>query len=441
MSKRLLYAAVADDDTGASDLAGMFADTGARVVLVLDVPPPADLERWTEQAYGVVFATATRAQSRDTAYTKTAEAVRAALSLDPQTVQVKYCSTFDSTEQGNIGPSIDAALDETGEEFTIALPALPVNGRTTYNGYHFVKGVLLSDSPMRFHPMTPMTNSDLVSWLGLQTSRRVGLTPYAVVEQGAAAIERHWSTLRADGVSISIVDCLKDEHAAAICEAACSLRVISGGSAFGTHLPPAWTRRHWFTPDRSGAFEDLEIEPGRGALVVAGSCSTATAAQNEAFTAHGAETIQVDARDLIERGLGSGVDAAAGVLRAGGSVLLKTRSSLDDIECARSWGLEQGWDSSSLGLRIADELASAVRAVVEAQRPSVLISAGGETSSAVCRKLGIRALAVGRNIQPGVPMCLPMEGPAIPVVLKSGNFGTPDFYERAIEAASKLSHG
>ena len=175
---RLLYAAVADDDTGASDLAGMFADQDVRVVLVLDVPSAAELEQWTKSATGLVFATATRALPPEQAYKRTMAAVTAASALCPRTVQIKYCSTFDSTERGNIGPSIDAAMDALGERFTIALPALPVNGRTTYSGYHFVKGQLLSG----LADAQPSSHADDESQSGEPArdadQRRVGLIPY-----------------------------------------------------------------------------------------------------------------------------------------------------------------------------------------------------------------------------------------------------------------------
>lgn len=438
----MLYAAVADDDTGASDLAGMFADQGVRVVLVLNLPERDDLARWTAGADGVVFAMATRALPPAKARERTAHAVHLARQLAPRTLQIKYCSTFDSTETGNIGPSIDAAMDATGERFTIALPALPINGRTTYCGYHFVQGRLLSDSPMRHHPLTPMTNSDLVDHLSRQTATQIELTPYSIVEQGPDAIARHWASLRSQGTGISIVDCLSERHAADICDAACELPLITGGSAFGMHLPSAWRRRGWISGTDPSLLSDTGVAEGVGALVVAGSCSVATAGQNAWLSAQdGTETFEVDVLEFLNGRSPAYAKQCVLALREGRPVLLKTMSTPEAIEAVRVWAIKQALDSSAAGLRIAEALGDLTRQIVEEQPPRILVSAGGETSSALCRALGIRCLAVGRNIQPGVPLCLPVEGAGIPLVLKSGNFGTEDFYGVAISAAELARKG
>ncbi|HYI95057.1 MAG TPA: four-carbon acid sugar kinase family protein [Bryobacteraceae bacterium] len=434
----ILYAAIADDDTGASDLAGMFVDRGVSMTMVLGSAEPAEVESWTKGSQGVVFATGTRALTPAEAYEKTASAVGAAAKLSPRTIQIKYCSTFDSTERGNIGPSIDAAMDTLSEPFTIALPALPVNGRTTYCGYHFVKQRLLSDSNMRNHPLTPMTNPDLVDLLSRQTKRSVGLTPYAVVEHGPDEISRHWRELREQGCAISIVDCLSDKHASDLSEAACDMKLITGGSVFGTHLPPAWRRRGWISDDTPEPFGDLVIAEGHGALIVAGSCSVATLAQNKWIGDRGQVVIEIDPVHLLTNGFASEADAAVQSLRQGRTILIKTQSTPSDIARATTWGREQGMEAGTLGLRIAHDLAQCIKGIVQTHRPRVLIIAGGETSTAICRALGIRALSVGRSIEPGVPLCVPVEGLGLPIVLKSGNFGTPEFYDIAIKAADGL---
>jgi len=163
---RPVFCAVADDDTGATDLAGMLSEEGLRTVLVVDGDP----ERWSAGYDAVVLGAGSRALPAGEAYLRTREATRKLRSLAPRVIEIKYCSTFDSTTEGNIGPSLDAAMDELAEQFTVALPALPVNGRTTYMGHHFVRRQLLSASPMRDHPLTPMRNPDLVSHLQSQTA-------------------------------------------------------------------------------------------------------------------------------------------------------------------------------------------------------------------------------------------------------------------------------
>ena len=170
-----VFCAVADDDTGATDLAGMLSEEGLRTVLVVDGNP----ERWSAGYDAVILGIGSRALPCAEAYARTRDAVRKLRSLAPRVIEIKYCSTFDSTAEGNIGPSIDAAMDELGEPFTVALPALPVNGRTTYMGHHFVHRQLLSESPMRNHPLTPMRNPDLVSHLQSadQTAGGAGAVP------------------------------------------------------------------------------------------------------------------------------------------------------------------------------------------------------------------------------------------------------------------------
>src|SRR3982751_3825225 len=193
------FAAVADDDTGATDLAGMLAERGMRAVLILDQPASKDFELWTRDADAVILGTAARSIPASEAYDRTRRAVRLLQTLSPAVLEIKYCSTFDSTPTGNIGPSIDAAMDETGETFTVALPALPVLGRTTYMGYHFVWRQLLSDSPMRNHPLNPMTNANLATHLQSQTKRRVGALTYPDAGMGPARIYQRLDELRAEG--------------------------------------------------------------------------------------------------------------------------------------------------------------------------------------------------------------------------------------------------
>ncbi len=436
---RLLFAAVADDDTGASDLAGMFADQGVPVVLVLDASGDDDLHQWTHNAQGIVFATAARALPRELAVARTLAAFDCAKSLDPRCYLLKYCSTFDSTEEGNIGPTLDAALATLGESFTIALPALPVNGRTTYCGYHFVNGQLLSDSPMRLHPLNPMTNPNLVDFLSRQTSRPVGLTSYRDVSQGPAAISARWRQLREQGVQISVVDCLDDGHAASICEAACDLHLLSGGSAFGTHLPAAWRRRGWLSEDSADPLARIQTEAGSGRLVVAGSCSIATSKQNAWLAANGAEVVTVDAIALVDNGPAPQPGNLAAALSNNATILLRTDSSPEALVRSRDWSAARNLTPQQFGLRLAEALAALTADTVNLSPPRVLVSAGGETSSALCRALGIRALAVGRNIQPGVPLCVPLSGRATPLVLKSGNFGSEDFYGVAFRAAERAA--
>ena len=430
---RPVFAAVADDDTGATDLAGMLADQGLRTVLLIDLPAPADYERWTAAHDAVIAGVGTRALAPREAYEKTRAAVRMLRSGGPAAIQIKYCSTFDSTREGNIGPSIDAAMDETGEPFTIALPALPVNGRTTYMGYHFVHRQLLSESPMRHHPLTPMTESNLVRHLQAQTRRKVGLAAAPCVSAGPAALEQEFERLRADGVAIAIVDCTSDRDLETIGEAIAAMPLITGSSAPAMKLPAVW-RRRGVLPLTGETIEEGTGEPGGcGFLIVAGSCSEATRRQNSWAAANGAALHRLEAEELLWSA-GGGADAVPAVLaglRADHTCLLSISSDPEGVRRVQEKAAAAGMSPAGAGLKIADRLAAVVREIVERQPPRGLLVAGGETASAICRTLELGALEVGRNIEPGVPLCRSLGRFRMAVILKSGNFGSEDFYQRA----------
>ena len=433
---QLLFASVADDDTGASDLAGMLAEQGLRVILAIDLPTEEKLKSWARNHEAVIIATATRAIQPEEARSRTREAVRLLASLKPRQIQFKYCSTFDSTVHGNIGPSIDAALEESGETFTVAIPALPVNGRTTYNGYHFVHHELLSDSPMRDHPLNPMRNPNLVTHLGQQTRRKVGLADYKAVNAGPEALQSRLRELKTAGVEIAVLDCLDNTHLLTICESIAGIRLITGSSSPGIGLPAVWRRLGWWRPETS-ATENAEGRSEAGCLFVAGSCSVATRGQNRWLRNQGVEYFEIDPRQLLE-GHPSEQEAVASKIAAelgqGSGVLITTSSEPADIERTQRWAAEAGRSPQQIGLEIARALACFCRRILARQQPAGLILAGGETSSAMCRELQFGALRVGANIEPGVPLCRALEGFPIPVVLKSGNFGSEDFYGRAERA-------
>jgi uncharacterized protein YgbK (DUF1537 family) len=437
---RLLFGAVADDDTGASDLAGMLAEQGLRTLLVIDLPERSQFEEWSANQHAVVMAEGTRNLPAEDARARTRSALQLLKSRDPRAFQLKYCSTFDSMPEGNIGPAIDAALEELEEEFTVALPALPVNGRTTYRGYHFVHDRLLGDSPMREHPLTPMTDSNLVAHLGRQTTRRVGLAPYESVEAGAEELRRRFQRLRADGVGVAIVDCLNDAHVETVCRASADLRLVTGSSAFGQGLPAVWRERGWVEEfDAQTATLPTSTNEGRGRLVVAGSCSVATRAQNRRFESNGAHAFRVEPRALLsgDPAHASLVEHARTHLDAGRDCLLYTTDEPAEVARVQTWAANEGMDAPALGQRIAYALADLVAEILEAAPPGGLVFAGGETSGALCRRLNLGALRVGRNIEPGVPLCLSLGRYRLPVVLKSGNFGGEDFYARALAAVSR----
>jgi len=317
---------------------------------------------------------------------------------------------------------LDAALDELGESFTVALPALPVNGRTTYMGQHFVNGQLLSDSPMRNHPLTPMRNANLVSHLQCQTNRRVGLASYPVTRAKLDA-------LRESGVHIAVLDCIDDGDLQSVCEAIAHLPLISGSSAPAIKLPAIWRRERWWAP--SAPPPAKRNSAGGDFLIVAGSCSEATRRQNEWLEGQGAASVVLDPIALI-------TGAVLPQIPEGHVCLIRTASAPADIERTGKWARENGLTIAEAGLRIAYALAQIVSRIVARRPPAGLIVAGGETSSAICRTLALGALEVGRNIEPGVPLCFPLSGLNSPLILKSGNFGSAAFYGKAIQIMKDL---
>jgi 3-dehydrotetronate 4-kinase len=430
----VFFAAVADDDTGATDLAGMLAEQGMRPVLLIGEPAGAQLTEYVAGCDAVVFGAGSRALAPAEAYARTADAVQLLRRLDPCVLQIKYCSTFDSTSEGNIGQSIDAAMDATGETFTIALPALPVNGRTTYMGHHFVGRQLLSDSPMRNHPLTPMTNPNLVTLLATQTRRQVGLADYRAVMAGAQALRQRLAELRAEGVAIAIVDCVSDSDFAAIAGATHDLALITGSSAPAIALPPEWQRSGRWRPSAAGPLLTPPQSHG-GVLIVAGSCSRATAQQNGVFERAGGRSFVFDGIELACGGVSSAaIDAAADEIRAGRVCLLRTASAEADVRRVQAWAEGNGLSEAEAGRRIGASLADATKCIVDRAAPVGVVIAGGETSGAISRRLGWGALRVGRNIEPGVPLCSSLGDWPLRAVLKSGNFGSADFYATAVAA-------
>jgi uncharacterized protein YgbK (DUF1537 family) len=350
-------------------------------------------------------------------------------SAHPEVLAIKYCSTFDSTEAGNIGQSIDAAMDESGAEITVALPALPINQRTTYMGYHFVARQLLSDSPMRNHPLNPMTNPNLVAHLQRQTKRRVGLVPFPDIQEGPVRVQNRLRALKAEGVGVAVLDCTSDRDLDILSQAIGDLHLVTGSSALGMRLPLSW---------RDTAPEPLSVpsdSTSKGFLVAAGSYSEATRRQNEWLARNGATAITLDALELAG---GAELEIPAeslAALRDDRACLLQLSRNREEVH-----GLFRGQGKTEIeaGERIAAGFARMVGRIVCAAPPKGLVLAGGETASTIARALGLRALQVGTNIEPGVPLCVSISGSPMPIVFKSGNFGSDDFYGRAIAAISSL---
>jgi uncharacterized protein YgbK (DUF1537 family) len=431
----LTFASIADDDTGATDIAGMLASQGMRTIVVLDSASPQQLQDWTHDADALVFAIASRALPPQEAYRKTREASELIRQLKPRSVGVKYCSTFDSTRHGNIGPSIDAAMDVLEQSFTVAVPAFPVNGRTTYMGHHFVGRQLLSESPMRNHPLNPMTNSNLVSHLQSQTRRRVGLAAHDAVRGGVLSLTRELKDLRRSGVEIALIDCICDTDLEIISDAIADMPLITGSSGYAMTLPAAW-RRLGYWSEGGQASSIMRANSTSGTLVISGSCSEATRVQSRYFESRVLHSYLLDGMKLASGCFDRAtlVTEIVALLKSGQDVFIRTMAHENDVQAVQRWALANGSDPISVGVKISTCLGSLANDILNHTVPQGLVVAGGETSGTVCRMLGMKAFKIGRNIVPGVPLCASITAPIMPVILKSGNFGGDDFFIQAIDA-------
>jgi uncharacterized protein YgbK (DUF1537 family) len=416
----LLLGAVADDVTGASDLCSTLAGEGMRTVQTFGVARGVDIAEVDALVVALKSRTAPVAQ----AVAESTAALDWLRELGARQFFFKYCSTFDSTPTGNIGPVADALMDRLGATTTVVCPAYPTNGRTVYQGHLFVGDRLLSESSMARHPLTPMTDPDLVRFLGRQTQRGIGLVPYSLVRQGADAIAGRLRELEEQGASYAVTDALVDADLRAIGTASAGLGLVTGGSGVALGLPDNFRRSGHL---RAGAERAKVPLPDGPVVVLAGSCSAATRAQVERMSAR-YPAIKLD---ILAAQAGAGalasVTAQAEALLAKGPVLVYTTAAPGEVARVQD----------KIGTGRANELVEfclgeLARRLVD-QGARRIVVAGGETAGAVVRALGVHALATGDEIAPGVPWMVSLREPALALALKSGNFGGPDFFLQALE--------
>lgn len=421
MGGDMLLGCIADDLTGAADLSLTLVREGMRTVQVVGVPDRAGAP--LPAADAVVVALKSRTIPAAEAVAQSCAAARALRAGGAGQLLFKYCSTFDSTDAGNIGPVAEALLALVGEDLTIACPAFPANGRTVYQGHLFVGTSLLSDSPMRDHPLTPMRDPDLVAVLQRQTRLPVGLVPFATVDAGAEAVRAAFAQAKAAGRRVVVVDALTDGHLRTIGAAAAGLGLITGGSGIALGLPEAF--RAAGRLGRVDATAELAPLPG-AAAILSGSCSQATRGQVEHAIASGMPARKLDAAALVRDPDGEIATAlawASGRLGAGPVLIY---SGADPAEVA---SVQERFGQARAGEGVETAMARLATALV-GQGVTRLVVAGGETSGAVVGALGARVLAIGPEIAPGVPWTRAESGMVL--ALKSGNFGSPDFFSRAL---------
>ncbi|MDR6453042.1 uncharacterized protein YgbK (DUF1537 family) [Variovorax beijingensis] len=416
---KLLLGCIADDFTGATDLANNLVRAGMRVVQAIGVPATplaADVD-------AVVVALKSRTIAPAEAIAQSLEALRWLQAQGAQQIYFKYCSTFDSTPQGNIGPVTEALMEALQCDFTIATPAFPDNKRTVFKGYLFAGDVLLNESGMQNHPLTPMTDPNLVRVLQAQCTRKVGLIDYAVVARGAEAIGERIGQLKAEGVSVAIVDAVSNDDLLRMGPALAKMPLVTAGSGVAIGLPANFG----LAPSSQAS-----ALPAAGGLraVVSGSCSLATNRQVLDFIQRGGAALAVDPLRIA-----AGVDVAAEALAWAAPLIGKQPVLVYSTAEAGAVKSVQGrLGVEEAGAMVERTIAAIARGLVE-RGVRQLVVAGGETSGACVQALGIAQMQIGPQIDPGVPWCHARtdvaEGLPVHIALKSGNFGGDDFFTKA----------
>jgi uncharacterized protein YgbK (DUF1537 family) len=417
-----LLGIIADDFTGATDIAGMLVKGGMRTIQTIGLPAARGTQGGTipDDVDAVVVALKTRSIAAKDAIAQSLDALKALQTAGCERFFFKYCSTFDSTDQGNIGPVGDALLDALKGKQAIYCPAFPENGRTIFFGHLFVGDLLLSDTHMRHHPLNPMTDSSLVRVLARQTKHKVGLVSLKQVQAGSASLREALDKLAADGVRHVIVDAVADTDLGIIGEAVGDDALVTGGSGVALGLPTAY-RRRGLLAHKSGA--DALPKVGGASAVLAGSCSAATLGQIANFKgAH----LALDT-DAICRGepVGDKALAWAKDKLGNGAILISASDKPDAVKA-----LQQKYGVEKSSHAIEATMATLAKGLVAAG-VGRLIVAGGETSGAVVGALDVTALRIGPEIDPGVPWTASVGAKPLLLALKSGNFGAPDFFTKA----------
>ncbi|MEP1209260.1 MAG: 3-oxo-tetronate kinase [Rhizobiaceae bacterium] len=416
----VLIGAIADDFTGASDLANTLAGEGMRVVQVIGVP---DDDTDIGDAEVVIIALKSRTAPIKEAVDQSLAALVWLKMHGVEQIIFKYCSTFDSTDKGNIGPVADALRVAAGADFSLVCPAFPENGRTIYQGHLFVFDQLLENSTMRDHPLTPMQQSNLVQMMDAQSQGKSGLINYQTVQAGAASIQQRIKELQSQGCVYGVIDAITVEELRAIGAAISDHKLVTGGSGIATGLP-----QNFRAEGLLGAHQAAPVPDIRGrSLVLVGSCSTATRGQIDAVSdIWPSRKIDVD-------GLAAGDDVVgelcAWALQQNAAHPVLIYASADPQEVA---AIQQKHGTERSGELVEQALGNLA---VQLRNGGFnrLISAGGETSGAIVSALNVKALRICQEIAPGVPWTQALGSQEIALALKSGNFGAPTFFQDAFE--------
>ena len=425
----MLLGCIADDFTGATDLANNLVRSGMRVVQTIGVPAVAFGGPDDAGVDAVVVALKSRTIAPADAVAQSLAALQWLRAGGASQCYFKICSTFDSTDRGNIGPVAEAIMQALGCDFAIACPAFPLNQRTVFNGYLFVGEVPLDESGMRDHPLTPMTDANLVRVLQRQSASKVGLIDHRAVGRGAPAIRARMAELRTQGVRLAIVDAITDDDLMAMGRAFADLPLLVAGSGVAIGL----AQNHGIV---AGAHPLAWPSAELPAAIVSGSCSVASNAQVRHFLDHGGEGFAVDPLALAR---GDDVAGAAAAWARARGIGVRPLLVYATAEAEAVRAVQSKLGVAAAGELVERALATIARGLVELGVRRLVV-AGGETSGACIQALAIDRLRIGAQIDPGVPWCEAVApaagGERLHVALKSGNFGSVDFFSKAFTGAS-----
>ena len=416
---------IADDFTGATDLASMLARSGVNVSLRIGVP----LSTPENTAEIEVIALKTRSISASKAIEESLSALKWLNEAGAKKYFFKYCSTFDSTAEGNIGPVSEALMNELKVDQTIYCPAFPENGRSIYMGNLFVGQKLLSESSMKDHPLTPMNDSNLMRLLSAQVSRRVGLADRIIVNSGVNSLKEKLISLKENDVPHVIVDAVADTDLDTIASACQDMDFITGGSALAMPLAEFYKASGKISAN-DNSFMNKKLNTG--SIILSGSCSEMTIIQVKNFIQRGAAAFQLDPIDLAENGVKKVLDWLSSQDFTKNIIIYAT----SDPDTVKKVQAELGVDMA--GKIVEQGLSECAIAARELGIKNFII-AGGETSGAITKALNIRQLDIGIEIAPGVPWTFSgKRNNQIALSLKSGNFGSEEFFTEALNKLENL---